>query len=702
MRSLIQRMARFWAAEEIPRWFGMSLVVVYLVGLGMVGFLGIQEASHQSVRLYHESAASAVRILSRALSAPLYFDTAPSARGVCQRTLREFAAVWRGSEARVIEEGGRVVASTEAAEIGTTSPVYREAAEVVGTQQVTDEPARPPRPARRVFRLVVPRLSAGSGWVEDQSDSAAPDAVPVPGEVAPGAVTEARGSVLEGSETPEAAASADPGQGADPGGGSSVNAPGAAARRYVLEIALPLSPAPLRGGSDGARALVAVLVALGVLFVLLRALRRTMHSAARIAERLGEAKEWLADDLGALRIADAQDGVGAAWNTLVQLAADLQTEVRRARACGELNRVMQQGHGGALSQALHALPDAIMYIVAEGRFEYLNASAVRLLGLREGDGKGSSLNDAQPSGVGTEVVSTMRSALRADGNFEVLSRVIELPDGVSAYRMWVTPLPGPKRQGECIVVVRDVSQQIRAERSSEEFVTQVTHELRTPLTNIRAYAETLSSGVVDDPNVVTECYNVIMKETRRLSRLIDDMLSVSQIEVGSIQLEVDTVDLRDLLTDGVRDVRGLAEEKGIDLQLVLPAKMEPINADRDKLAIVVNNLMGNAIKYTPQGGSVLVGCQVKSTEVAITIKDNGIGIAAADHARVFEKFQRADDPEVRAETGSGIGLYTARAITKSHGGDIDLISNPGEGSTFIVRLPHAQGRGAMLSMAQEV
>jgi signal transduction histidine kinase len=180
------------------------------------------------------------------------------------------------------------------------------------------------------------------------------------------------------------------------------------------------------------------------------------------------------------------------------------------------------------------------------------------------------------------------------------------------------------------------------------------------------------------------------------------MLSVSQIEVGSIQLEVDTVDLRDLLTDGVRDVRGLAEEKGIDLQLVLPAKMEPINADRDKLAIVVNNLMGNAIKYTPQGGSVLVGCQVKSTEVAITIKDNGIGIAAADHARVFEKFQRADDPEVRAETGSGIGLYTARAITKSHGGDIDLISNPGEGSTFIVRLPHAQGRGAMLSMAQEV
>src|SRR3972149_5193430 len=128
---------------------------------------------------------------------------------------------------------------------------------------------------------------------------------------------------------------------------------------------------------------------------------------------------------------------------------------------------------------------------------------------------------------------------------------------------------------------------MRADKAREEFVTQVTHELRTPLTNIRAYAETLSSGMFDDPKVITECYNVITKETRRLSRLIEDILNVSQMEVGTIQLHVDDVDLRALLTDSVRDVRGLAEEKNIDLRLALPAKLETVRADRDKLAVVI-------------------------------------------------------------------------------------------------------------------
>ena len=218
-----------------------------------------------------------------------------------------------------------------------------------------------------------------------------------------------------------------------------------------------------------------------------------------------------------------------------------------------------------------------------------------------------------------------------------------------------------QRRGDCLVIIRDVSQQARAERAREDFVAQVTHELRTPLTNIRAYAETLSSGMFDDPKVITECYNVITKETRRLSRLIEDILSVSQLEVGSIQLHVDDVDLRALLEEGVRDVRGLADEKKIDIQLVLPSKMEPIRADRDKLAVVVNNLLGNAIKYTPAEGDVQVGCQYTGDNLVLTFKDNGIGIDTEDLRRVFEKFQRGSNQEVQSEIGSGIGLFTARA-----------------------------------------
>jgi two-component system phosphate regulon sensor histidine kinase PhoR len=231
---------------------------------------------------------------------------------------------------------------------------------------------------------------------------------------------------------------------------------------------------------------------------------------------------------------------------------------------------------------------------------------------------------------------------------------------------------------------------VRADRAREDFVSQVTHELRTPLTNIRAYAETLSSGVFEDPRVITECYNVITKETRRLSRLIEDILSISQIEVGSIRLVHDDVDLRTLLTDAVRDVRGLAEEKQIDLQLVLPAKLEPMRADRDKLAVVINNLLGNALKYTPPGGEVHVGCKSTAEKVMITVKDNGIGIPPDEHERVFEKFQRGSDPRVASEPGTGIGLTTAREIARRHGGDIELMSAAGQGSTFVVTLPRAR------------
>jgi signal transduction histidine kinase len=252
-----------------------------------------------------------------------------------------------------------------------------------------------------------------------------------------------------------------------------------------------------------------------------------------------------------------------------------------------------------------------------------------------------------------------------------------------------------------VAVVRDVSQQIRADRAREEFVTQVTHELRTPLTNIRAYAETLSSGMFDDPNIITECYNVITKETRRLSRLIEDILSVSQLEVGSIELQLDHVDLKTLLADSVRDVRGLADDKNIDIQLALPPKLEAIRADRDKLAVVINNLLGNAIKYTPPGGNVMVGCQLTGSEVVLTFKDNGIGIDPSEHGRVFEKFQRSEDPDVQNETGTGIGLFTAREIVRGQGGNIELISEKGAGATFIVRLPHEETRAGALSTKEE-
>jgi signal transduction histidine kinase len=296
------------------------------------------------------------------------------------------------------------------------------------------------------------------------------------------------------------------------------------------------------------------------------------------------------------------------------------------------------------------------------------------------------LNDEKISADGAAIADVVRSGMGATGSMRATERRIEGADG-SYYNVQVVPVLTQRQLRRCVALVLDVSQQVRADVAREEFVSQVTHELRTPLTNIRAYAETLSSGMFDDPKVITECYNVITKETRRLSRLIEDILSISQLEVGTMQLVLDQVDLRELITECVRDVRGIAESKEIDLQMVMPPKLDPVRLDRDKIAVVINNLLGNALKYSRSGAQVVVSCKANEGEVRLSVKDTGIGIDEKDHDRIFEKFQRSDDPDVQNETGTGIGLTTAREIVRHHGGDISILSKKGEGSTFTVHLP---------------
>ncbi len=455
-------------------------------------------------------------------------------------------------------------------------------------------------------------------------------------------------------------------------------------------------------GDDRVRALAVVLTVLAALFLVYRCLREQQRSVSRIADRLKRQRDRLEDDLESLRMSDSVDAVGATWNDLIELTLRLRESVKRSESNEELSRALEQAGGGELAEALHAIPDGLMYITDESRFEYVNTTMLRLLGWDGETALRTTLRDATSTGFGEKLLELVQSLLQPNGSFESRTEVLETGDEVgdrSIYRVRVTPLQRAHKSGECVVLVRDVSQQIRADRAREEFITQVTHELRTPLTNIRAYTETLSSGMFDDPSIITECYNVITKETRRLSRLIEDILSVSQLEAGCIELQMDLVDPKTLLSEAVRDVRGIADEKGIDLQLILPAKLEPIQADRDKLAVVINNLLGNALKYTPANGNVVVGCQAGNSEALITVKDNGIGIDPADQARIFDKFQRSVDAEVQNQPGTGIGLYTAREIVRRHRGEIELMSEKGQGSTFVVRLPQKESRGGSLSAA---
>lgn len=678
---IVRQFAAFLKAEEVPRWFGLSIVVIYLIGLATVANVGILHARRSAQEATQSGARVAMEILADQAGSLISAHGTISAE-VKLPLRREFMRVANALplESLSLVENGRVRVALDAAledtpVIHPTDPMGSHEDELGFTA-----PGLSSWNGRRLRIPIIPR--------PDITRPSLPDAPTVEREHA-GA-----------PETPPPAAATN---GEAPASPADTSQEALTAQRY-LEAVLP------EAGSIGsftteAGVLSIVLVVLGALLVTYRCVRQHLRGVSQIAERLSTNRERIREELASLHIADsvALDQVTEAWNELVDLAQSLAEQVCKDEANAELTRVLQNKPGSALAEALNVLSDAIIHIAEEGRLDYANSSACRLMGWAPEDVTGARLPDTASAGLPRRVLEVIRQSQQPDGSFLPLNEIVEgLADSdAGSFRLWVIPIRRQHNEGGCVVVIRDVSQQLRADKSREEFITQVTHELRTPLTNIRAYAETLSSGMFDDPQVVTECYNVITKETRRLSRLIEDILSVSQLEVGSIELTLDNVDLKTLLTESVRDVRGLAEEKQIDLQLVLPAKLEPVRADRDKLAVVVNNLLGNSIKYTPQDGTILVGCQVGKNEVMITVKDNGIGIAPGDHGRIFEKFQRGSSPEARMETGTGIGLYTAREITRRHGGDIEVISEIGQGSTFMVRLPQRAGRASSLSTTAE-
>jgi two-component system sensor histidine kinase VicK len=238
-----------------------------------------------------------------------------------------------------------------------------------------------------------------------------------------------------------------------------------------------------------------------------------------------------------------------------------------------------------------------------------------------------------------------------------------------------------------MVLIEDVTQQRIAEAARNSFLAKAAHELRTPLTNIRLYVENAVDDCGNDLQAVGKCLNVINDESRRLERTVSEVLSVSEIEAGSFDLRRDDVRLDDLLGQIRADHEPTAQKKGITLRFDLPPKLPTVSADRDKISLALHNLLGNALKYTPEGGQVSVSGTVESGQVAFDFADTGIGIRREDLPRIFDKFYRATDQRVADITGSGLGLAITREIVSLHGGTISVESELDKGSTFTLILP---------------
>ena len=383
-------------------------------------------------------------------------------------------------------------------------------------------------------------------------------------------------------------------------------------------------------------------------------------------------------NLAALEVNPAWGAEAQGWNRLVKL-----TEARQKEEIEQtLNALNARSGGGTLEEACEGLGQGLLLTDARGKVVYFNGTAAATLGLDSDDTLDKALS---PLLANQEQAELFEQMLAGDGPSRVRHEV-QLGEGQekSTLRMTMRRMPD---SGGVMLTVEDVTQQRTAEASRHDFVSQATHELRTPLTNIRLYVETAQTDGEEDKELRGECLNVISRESQRLERLVTEMLSVSEIEAGSMTLRKDDVRLDQLFKSLEQDYKQNAAQKNIDLRFDLPPKLPAIQGDRDKLAVVVQNLLGNAIKYTPEDGDVNVSVDLTATELNIEVRDSGIGISEEDQAHVFEKFYRANDPRLGDITGSGLGLALAHEIIRLHGGELTVESELNEGSLFRVTLP---------------
>jgi two-component system sensor histidine kinase VicK len=245
-----------------------------------------------------------------------------------------------------------------------------------------------------------------------------------------------------------------------------------------------------------------------------------------------------------------------------------------------------------------------------------------------------------------------------------------------------------------ITVLQDITEEQKLEKMRREFVANVSHELRTPLTSVKSYTETLLDGALQDPATAEHFLGVINDETDRMTRLVKDLLTISQHD-GGIKLNLEDVSISDLTTNCVERMKREAQNKGQELKLIIKQNIPIIKADRYRIDQLIINIIENAIKYTPERGRITVQLSCEKGNVVIMVEDNGIGIPEQDVGRIFERFYRVDKARSRQMGGTGLGLAIAKEIAVLHGGNIFAKSKLGRGTQIFIELPMKKWQQAL-------
>ncbi len=447
-----------------------------------------------------------------------------------------------------------------------------------------------------------------------------------------------------------------------------------------LSITAQMAEPALSGAESQTTQMALACLALASVLLVHRHARYRLQAIGAIHEALLAVKDGEADMLS-LELDPRLGAEAVAWNHLLD-----ERQCHQVQAA--IEQVQESIHGmtemsSELVGLCDALPQGLMLIGNALRVEYANGAAGILLQVNSEEIRGAAIADH----VANERVLDLIAEAAANPQSKPMSVEVS-SDGdefTTVLRFAIRPVHA--EEIGVMLTIEDITQQKVAERARNDFLAHAAHELRTPLTNVQLYVEKALEDYQNDPADTARSLSVINRESRRLEKTISEILSISEIEAGVHSLKKDDVKLAVVFEQLQAEYEPLAAEKQLELSFDLPPKFPILYADRDKLCLALHNLVGNAVKYTPDGGQVKVKVGIAEQELYVRVSDTGIGISPDDVEKVFDKFYRAKDRRLARITGSGLGLAIARQLIRRHDGDITVQSELNQGSTFTLTVP---------------
>ncbi|NPV26615.1 MAG: phosphate regulon sensor histidine kinase PhoR [Firmicutes bacterium] len=413
-----------------------------------------------------------------------------------------------------------------------------------------------------------------------------------------------------------------------------------------------------------------LLVSFVLAYHLARRMTRPIQDMCAVAQSLAQG------DLDQRVWFNRDDELGELGNT-INLMADRLKEMLRDFS-QEKNK---------MQTILTSMVDAMIAFDQVGRVILINKAGEEVFRVREEDALGRYVLEVIRN---HELEASIKEVLE-EGN--IVSKELKLiPTSSRIYRVHIGAIKSEvNRIQGAVAVFRDITDVRNFDQMRSEFVANVSHELRTPLTSIKGFVETLMDGAAEDRALRQRFLAIIESETKRLNRLIDDLLTLSSIESKQREVQFRPLDLARPVKKVVAMLNPRAVEKQITIECQIPVDLTQVWGDEDLLGQVVINLIDNAIKYTAPGGKIILKAAANQDEVIVQVVDNGIGIPANSLNRLFERFYRVDKARSRELGGTGLGLAIVKHIVESHGGRVWVESEMGQGSTFSFTLRAVEG-----------